>query len=105
MLIVTFSYFSLIYLPLIEKGNMSYRKLQYVGNKRKRANLKTDVSRTQSTPSFPKCKHFLSPDTHTYVCISGGKKCSFFGKFGMLSFLETHVLRFALFPYYREIDI
>ena len=26
-------------------------------------------------------EHFLPPDTHTYVCVSGGKKCYFFGKF------------------------
>ena len=45
---------------------------------------------------------FLTSDTHTYVCISGGKKCSFFGKFGVLSFLETPVLRFALLSYYRR---
>ena len=37
------------------------------------------------------------------MCVSGGKKCSFFGKFGMLYFLETPVLRFALLPYYRRI--
>ena len=24
---------------------------------------------------------FLPPDTHIYVCISGGKKCEFFVKF------------------------
>ena len=36
------------------------------------------------------------------VCISGGKKCSFFGKFGVLCFLETPVLRFPLLPYYRQ---
>ena len=66
-------------------------------------NLKTGVSRKQSTPNFPKNKHFLSLDTHTYVCVSGGKKCSFFGKFGMLCFLKTPVLRFALSPYYRRI--
>ena len=62
----------------------------------KRANLKTGVSRKQSMPYFPKNEHFLPPDTHTL----GGKKCSFFGKFGMLCFLETTVLRFALLPYY-----
>ena len=39
---------------------------------------------------------------NTYVCVSGGKKCSFFGKFGVLCFLETPVLRFALLPYYRR---
>ena len=24
---------------------------------------------------------FLTPDMHIYVCVSGGKKCQFFGKF------------------------
>ena len=57
--------------------------------------------------SFKKTKHakfsknrtFLSPDMHTYVFVSGGKDCSFFGKFGALCFLK-HLL-FALLPYYR----
>ena len=31
-----------------------------------RANLKTDVSRKQSTPNFPKNGHFLPLDTHMY---------------------------------------
>ena len=39
------------------------------------------------------------PD-NTYVCVSGGKKCSFFGKFAMLCFLETPFLRFFLLLYY-----
>ena len=30
------------------------------------------------------------------VCVLGGKKCSFFGNFGMSCFLEKSVLRFAL---------
>ena len=68
------------------------------------ANLKTGVSRKQSTPNFPKNEHFLPLDTHTYVCVSGGKKCSFFGKFGALCFLETPVLRFALLLHYRRIS-
>ena len=37
-----------------------------------------------------------------YVSLSGGKKCQFFGKFGLLCFLVTSVLRFALLPYYRQ---
>ena len=39
------------------------------------------------------------------MCVSGGTKCWFFGKFGVLCFLEieTNVLRFALVPYYRQI--
>ena len=31
-------------------------------------------------------------------------KCLFFGKFDLLCFLETPVLRFALLPYYRPGD-
>ena len=42
--------------------------------------------------------------TQTYVCVSGSKKCLFFGKFGEFCFLETPVLRFALLPYYRRIS-
>ena len=60
------------------------------------------MSRKQSTPNFPKNERFLPPDTHTYVCVSGGKKCLFFEKFGVFCFLETHVLRFAILPYYRQ---
>ena len=37
-----------------------------------------------------------------YVCVSGGKKFLFFGNFGVLCFLETPVLRFAILPYYRR---
>ena len=33
---------------------------------------------------------------------SRGKKCSFFGKFGMLCFLETPALRLTLLPYYQR---
>ena len=38
----------------------------------------------------------------SYVCVSGGQKYSFFGKFGVVRFLETPVLRFALLPYCRQ---
>ena len=62
----------------------------------KRANLKTGVSRKQSTPKFLKNKHFLPPDTHTYVFVLGGKKCLFYGNFGVLCFLETPASRFCL---------
>ena len=49
-------------------------------------------------------KHFLPPDT--YICdVSGGKKCLFFGKFGVLYFLVTSVLRFALLLYHRRINV
>ena len=39
------------------------------------------------------------------MTVSGGKKCLFFRNFGMLCFLETPVLRFALLPYYRTIQV
>ena len=39
----------------------------------------------------------------TDVCVSGDKRSLFFGKFGVVCFLETPVLRFALLPYYRRI--
>ena len=48
---------------------------------------------------FPKNKHFLPPP---YVCVSGGKKCLFFGNFGVLCFLKTPVLRFTPLPYYQK---
>ena len=51
---------------------------------------------------FSESEHFSPPDMLTYVRVSGGMKCSFLGKFGVLCFLETPVLRFALLPYYRR---
>ena len=35
------------------------------GRMRQSVNLKTGISRKQSTPKFPKNKHFLPLDTHT----------------------------------------
>ena len=58
------------------------------------------VTRKKCTPNFPKNEHFLPPDTH--MCVSGVKKCSSFGKFGVLCFLVTPVLKFALLPYCRR---
>ena len=49
---------------------------------------------------FSDKRTFLTPDTHTYVIVSKCKKCLFFEKFEVRYFLQTLVLRFALFPYY-----
>ena len=62
-----------------------------------------DPSKSRKTPlcSFIRFTSGFSripPDT--YVCVSGGKKCSFFVKFGVLCLLETPILRFAPLPYY-----
>ena len=50
-------------------------------------------------PKFSEKRSFLTP----YERVSAGKKCSFFGKFPVLCFLETPVLRFAFLPYYRRV--
>ena len=63
-------------------------------------NHKTEVTRKQSKSNFPINGHFLPPDTHTY-----GKKCSFFGKFGVHSFFVTSVLWFVFLRYYRRVNI
>ena len=68
-----------------------------VGNKAKGRISK----RVDGGGEFSEKRTFLTPNTHTYVCVLGGKKCSFFGKFGVLCFLDTTVLRFALLPHYR----
>ena len=47
---------------------------------------------------------FLTPwYAHLRMPIKG-KKCSFLGKFGVLCFLETPVLRFVLLAYYRRFE-
>ena len=61
---------------------------------RQNAHLKMGFTRKLSTLNFPRSEHFLPRDTHTYVCVSGGKKCSIFRKFGVLYFLVTSILRF-----------
>ena len=85
----------------LQLQNQKFHHLSSV-MRQKRANLETNLTRKQSTQNFPKNEHFLPPDMHTYVCVSGGEKCSIFGKFGMLCFLVTSVLRFALLPYYGK---
>ena len=55
-------------------------------------NLKTDVTRKQSTQNIPKNKHFLLPDTHRNVCELGAKKCLFFGN-------SFEIRLFAVLPY------
>ena len=65
--------------------------------------FKTGITRKQRTLNFRKKKHFLPPDMHMYVCVSGRKKFSFFSKFGVLCLLVTPVLIFALLLYYIPI--
>ena len=78
-----------------------------------RSNLKTGLPKKQSKLNFPKNEHFFHTCAYQGVknvrfsenlacfvlpCVSGGNKCSFFGKFSLLCFLETPILRFTLLP-------
>ena len=75
----------------------------FVRNKAKGRISKRVLQENKPRQIFPKNEHFLPPDTNTYVFVSGGKKCSLFGKFIVRCFLETPVLRFTLLPYYQFI--
>ena len=53
---------------------------------------------------FKKTKHARFSEKQTFLTPWYAHiRCSFFGKFGVLCFVETLVLRFALLPYYRRI--
>ena len=57
--------------------------------------------KTKHAAFFEKRTFLIPWYAHMRVCIRG-KKCSFFGKFGLLCFLVTPVLRFARLLYYRR---
>ena len=65
------------------------RPLHFVGNKAKGQISKRVFQENNACQIFGKTNFSYPSDTHTYVCVSEGKKCSFFGKFGVLCFLET----------------
>ena len=64
----------------------------HVGNKAKERISKRELQENKARQIFRK----------TNVCVSGGKKWSFSGKFHVFCFLVTPVLSFALLPYYRR---
>ena len=73
----------------------------FFGNKAKGRILKRVFQENKARQIFRK-RTFLTPwYAHVRVYVSMGKKCLFFGKFGVLCFLETPVLRFALLAYYQ----
>ena len=65
-------------------------------------NLKTGVRKKQNNKCSKKTRTFLTP-WYAHIRVWGGKKCSSFGKLGVLCFLVTPVLWFALLLYYRKI--
>ena len=83
---------------MLKKVTMQHRKTNIVGNKAKRRISKQVFQENKASQIFRKTNISYPPDMHIYV--SGGKKCSFFRKFGVLFFVETSVLRFALLTYY-----
>ena len=98
----------MLYANAVNKAYLYYQQLQ-INMETRNFNITTKyhVVYARKKRLIPKhflpYKHFLPPDTHMYVSVSEGKKCSFFEKFGVLCFLETPVLRFALLPYYRQV--
>ena len=77
--------------------------LQIVGNKAEKGESQNGCFKKTKHAKFSQKRTFLTTwYTHVYTHVSGGKKCSFYGKFGVLCFLETPVLRFPLWPYYRR---
>ena len=68
----------------------------FVGNKAKGRISKRVFQENKARQIFQKTNI-----SYPLIC-TRGKKCSFFGKFGVLCFLETTVLRFSLLSDYRR---
>ena len=49
---------------------------RHIGTTRKEQHI--GIIHLVRTQNFPKHLHFLTPDTHTLVFVSGVKKCKFF---------------------------
>ena len=79
---------------LVDKSSVIRQKYENGDDK----NLKTKMTKKQPRLNFPKNEHFLNFlfDTQMHVYVSVG------GKFGVLYFLVTSVMRFAFLPYYRR---
>ena len=81
----------------------TFRIGQFVGNKAKGRISKRVLQENKARQIFRKRAFLTPPDTHTCMCVSGGEEFSFFGKCGVLFFLVTSGLRFALLPHYRRL--
>ena len=74
---------------------------QNVGNKAKGRISERVFQENKACQIFRKT-NISYPLIRTRVCVSEGKKGSFFGKFGVLCFLETPILRFTYLAYYQR---
>ena len=80
--------------------NIENLKFQIVGNIAKGRISKRVFEENRARQIFRK-KNISYPLIRTHTCAYRGiKNVRFFGKFGVLCFLETSILRFALWPYY-----
>ena len=90
---------------IVLRPNSDLMKIECIGNKAKRASLKTGVSREQSMSKLSKKRTFLTLwYAHVRVRIRGVRNVGFWGNFGVLCSLETPVFRFALLPYHRRMN-
>ena len=71
----------------------------FVGNKAKGQISKRVFQENKARQNFRKINI-----SYPLIRTPGGKKCLFFGNFGVLCFLEIPALRFALLPYYRRFE-
>ena len=94
LLLLLFAFISFWYYSLL-----FFETNIFVSNKAK-GRISKRVFQENSTSNFRKNEHFIPRDTHTYVCVSQGKECSFFREFDVLCFLEAPVLWFVLLSYY-----
>ena len=82
-------------------------RLLFVGSNPKRGILKRVFQENKARYIFQKNEHFLPPwCAHVRKCSFAYpliRKCSFFGKFDVLCFLEASALWLALLPNYRRI--
>ena len=78
------------------KGRISERVFQE--NKARQIFRKANISYL-----LMRTRPYAYQEVRKDVCVSGGKKYSFFGKFDVLCFLLTPVLRFFFLSYYRRL--
>ena len=69
---------------------------------RKKGESQNGCFKKTKLPKFSEKQTFLTPWYAQEGMRIWGKKCSFFGKFGVLCFLETPVLTSCLLAYYRR---
>ena len=69
---------------------------------RQKGQSQNGSSKKTNHAKFSKNRTSFTPWYAHVVCVSGGKKCLFLRKFGVLCFLFTSVLVFTFLLYYRQ---